>query len=355
MTLKRLIFVIAFLNLNYFGFSQVLEVCLGDTVNLQSSPSFVDSDFEWEFILDQGASIIGSQDDSTLRVCFITPGDYILQFREYALTDCYGLVEQNIRVLPNPVAAFENNPICVYDSALFINNSVSSDGLQSTVWRIGDQYFDDFNLNYVFSETGDYMVELSVVSNSGCSDLESLQFSISDRPTANFYFTPEYVSTLNPYVNFFNLSNTTSVLWDFGDSTTSELWQPNHTYESPGWFDVKLHVTDDLGCEDSITKSLLVADDIIFYLPNSFTPDGDGLNDTFGPNGFLLETFTFFEMKIFNRWGECIFESNDINNFWNGKSRNNTDVQTGVYHWSVRVTNQLGKEVRNIGELTLVR
>lgn len=354
MTDLRIIFVTAFLHFTISGFSQVTEVCIGDTIDFRSSPFIADNDFEWEFILDPGANIIGGQNDSILRVYFDNPGDYILQFREFALTNCFGVVEQNIRVLPNPIAAFENNPICVYDSASFINNSFSEDGIQSTIWKIGNQYFDDYNLNYVFNEAGDYLVELSIISNSGCSDQEALQFNIADRPTADFYFTPEKITTLNPEVNFFNLSNVGTVWWDFGDSTSSYQWQPNHIYESPGWFDVTLHLTDDLGCQDSITKSILVSDEIIFYLPTSFTPDGDGVNDTFGPKGYLIDTYTSYELKIFNRWGECIFISNDLNYTWDG-TKNNRDVQTGLYHWSLRVTNSFGKKVREIGELTLIR
>lgn len=350
----RIIIVTAILHITSVCFSQVMQVCIGDTVDFRSSPFSSNNDFEWEFILDQGAEIIGNSNDSTLKVHFDTQGDYILQFREFSLADCYGLVEQNVKVFPNPIAAFENNPICVFDSASFINNSFSEDGLQSSIWRIGNQYFSDFNLNYVFNEVGDYLVELSVMSNSGCSDLESLQFSISDRPSADFYYTPENITTLNPEVNFFNLSNVGTVAWDFGDSTVSDLWQPNHTYNSAGLFDVTLYLTDELGCEDSITKSLLVIDEIIFYLPNSFTPDGDGVNDTFGPKGYLTDKFTSYELKIFNRWGECIFVSNDINNTWDG-TKNYQDVQTGLYHWSVRVTNSSGKKIREIGELTLIR
>ena len=123
MTVLRIIFVTAFLHFTISSFSQVMEVCIGDTIDFRSSPYVADNDFEWEFILDAGANIIGGQNDSVLRVYFDNPGDYILQFRELALADCYGLVEQNIRVLPNPIAAFENNPICVFDSASFINNS----------------------------------------------------------------------------------------------------------------------------------------------------------------------------------------------------------------------------------------
>ena len=122
-------------------------------------------------------------------------------------------------VSPNPLAIFSSNQVCIYDTVEFFNTSIVSDGIQSSEWRIGDEVINTLNLNYKFNEIGEYLIELSVVSNAGCSDSESLTLNLSDRPLAEFYHYPEKITTLNPEVEFVNLSSEGTVNWDFGDNS----------------------------------------------------------------------------------------------------------------------------------------
>ena len=94
---------------------------------------------------------------------------------------------------------------------------------------------------------------------------------------------------------------------------------------------------------------------IDIFFPNAFTPDNDGLNDYFGPVGLNLEKFTF-TMYIFDRWGEMIYETSDVNKMWNGKPTGSDKIaQIGVYTWLVILIDQLGQEKRYIGRVTLLR
>ena len=106
----KLSFVIILLQFSFFGYSQVLNICSGDTIDFNSIATNPTNFVEWEFILDNGgATIISGQNTENLKVLFENPGNYILQFREYALSDCYGVVEKEIEVFPNPFSDFSNS------------------------------------------------------------------------------------------------------------------------------------------------------------------------------------------------------------------------------------------------------
>ena len=353
----KLKYVIILLQFSLFGYSQVLNICSGDTIDFNSIASSPTNFIEWEFILDDGgANIISGQNTESLKVLFENPGNYILQFREYALSDCYGIVEKEIEVFPNPFSDFSSNSICIFDSVTFTNNSTALDGIESSIWRIGDFVFNGLDFTYTFDEEGDYAIELKVVSTHGCADQSSLIFKLSDKPNADFYFSPQSITTLNNEVSFINLSTNAEIYnWSFGDSLQSQDFEPTNTYFNAGSYIVKLLIEDQLGCKDSISKSLLVENELIYYLPTSFTPDGDGVNDFFGIRGFRLDSYQEFSLDITNRWGDKIFSTNDVYSYWDGKSSDGSDIMSGLYFWTVTIKDELGKLTKEIGEVTLLR
>ena len=104
---------------------------------------------------------------------------------------------------------------------------------------------------------------------------------------------------------------------------------------------------DENGCSDSITKSLLVENELIFYLPTSFTPDGDGINDDFGIKGYNIDRVArVFHEIITNRWGEIIYSVDDINQSWNGENQFGNLAIPGTYLWSIRIKDELGKQTK---------
>ena len=345
-----------FLQLGFLSYCQILHLCQSDSlVNFSVTPSNYSNSIEWEFVSGNGAEIIDGQFSDSITVNFSNAGDYILQFREFGSPNCFTPVDLFVRVSPNPLAIFSSNQVCIYDTVEFFNTSIVSDGIQSSEWRIGDEVINTLNLNYKFNEIGEYLIELSVVSNAGCSDSESLTLNLSDRPLAEFYHYPEKITTLNPEVEFVNLSSEGTVNWDFGDNSFSDDWQPLHYFDAAGWYDVELTLEDDNGCIDSMVKSIFVENEMLIYLPTSFTPDGDGLNDEFGLKGFNIERMQEFRFEITNRWGEIIYSVDDINQHWNGKTVQGNDVVSVTYLWSIRLKDELGKTVHEIGEVTLLR
>lgn len=149
------------------------------------------------------------------------------------------------------------------------------------------------------------------------------------KPLANFY-----IATQNPMqglpVQLTNASfNAWSYAWSFGDGNGSFLVNPTHVYTQPGAYEITLIATDQKGCVDSISKWIEIAPERYIYLPNSFTPDGDGLNEYFYGRFIGLLSARFY---IFNRWGEEIFFSDQLNFVWNGKYEG-VPVQDGTYSW----------------------
>jgi len=149
------------------------------------------------------------------------------------------------------------------------------------------------------------------------------------KPMANFY-----IATQNPMqglpVQLTNASfNAWSYTWSFGDGNGSFLVNPTHVYTQPDAYEITLIATDQKGCVDSISKWIEIAPERYIYLPNSFTPDGDGLNEYFYGRFIGLLSARFY---IFNRWGEEIFFSDQLNFVWNGEYEG-VPVQDGTYSW----------------------
>lgn len=149
------------------------------------------------------------------------------------------------------------------------------------------------------------------------------------KPMANFYILTQAPMQGLP-VQLENASmNAWSYTWSFGDGNGSFLVNPTHTYAQPGPYEITLIATDQKGCIDSISKWIEIAPERYIYLPNSFTPDDDGLNDYFYGRFTGLMSARFY---IYNRWGEEVFFSDELNFVWDAKFEG-IPVQDGTYTW----------------------
>lgn len=139
--------------------------------------------------------------------------------------------------------------------------------------------------------------------------------------------------------------------WWFGDGNTSTMVHPNNEYSVPGDYEITLVATDEKGCLDTITKLITILDEFYLYIPNAFTPDGNRFNNTFSISAIGV---TDFNIKIFNRWGEFLYESNDVNFEWDGYY-NGKLVRDGTYVWKIfyRTVNS-DEEVGITGHVTIL-
>lgn len=138
--------------------------------------------------------------------------------------------------------------------------------------------------------------------------------------------------------------------WDFGDGHGASQQSPTHLYEQPGTYEVSLTVTTKEGCADS-ANGLIVIENNEVYIPNTFTPNDDGLNEGFRPVNRSGKSVSFF---IFNRWGECIYAASDITAAWNGTYAGKPCPQD-IYVCKVEWTDARGAQRKFTGHVTLIR
>jgi gliding motility-associated-like protein len=278
---------------------------------------------------------------------------------------CFDQVVQNIEILaPPPVADFDGGGNgCAPVTIAFENLSLYG---TNYLWNFGDG---GVSMNqepvYTYYIPGTYTVSL-LVTGPGGNEIAVHDTVVHVYPNSTAYFTanPEVVNTGDP-VYFYNLSNQADEFtWIFGDGNTSNETSPIHVYQSVGTFDVTLIANNEYNCPDTLTVDDAVLVDIGGYIgfPNAFTPDPTGSsggaydptrlnNDVFFPVFAGVEEF---QLQIYNRWGELLFESQDVNVGWDGYYRGQM-AQQGVYVWRAQVTFTDGKQVIRAGDLTLLR
>ncbi|NCP45374.1 MAG: T9SS type B sorting domain-containing protein, partial [Flavobacteriales bacterium] len=150
----------------------------------------------------------------------------------------------------------------------------------------------------------------------------------------------------------------TSWAWSFinGTPTSSTNQNPTICYDSIGTFDVQLIVSNSFGTDTLLISNYITVDSCIqqepiFIIPNVFSPNNDGNNDLFFVESFGLETLS---MKIYNRWGEKLFESNQLDAAWDGRTESGTICSEGTYFYIISITISEKKEVYK-GTLSLLR
>lgn len=221
-------------------------------------------------------------------------------------------------------------------------------------WKFGDGSFSTIqNPVKTYAIPGSYSVELEVTSSLGCKDdtviigfIDVYPFAIAD-----FYFTPAFTNT-RELVIFSNFSiNTSSFKWYFGDGDSSVLASPTHEYLEEGLYEITLIAMNPFGCNDTIIKTIEIKDEL-YFVANSFTPYPEGKNPEWGFVG--LKQLDEFELQVFDRWGEVVFETTDPSNTWDGKYENELCPQ-GVYTWRVKMKFKSRKIVEKIGHVNLLR
>jgi len=171
------------------------------------------------------------------------------------------------------------------------------------------------------------------------------------RPNADFVITS---STLfdNLPITFQNLTtNGETYSWEFGDGNSSTVVHPNNIYAEPGTYIVTLIATDEKGCMDTIAKPITIEEGYYVYIPNTFTPDGFRFNNVFEASTVGVQTLN---VKIFNRWGELVFESEERDFQWDGTYRG-APVQDGTYIWKIRYFTNSGREILTTGHINCIR
>ena len=265
----------------------------------------------------------------------------------------------SLRVNPLPAISFLPHLMqgCVPVQADFFNHSTAPSG-SSLIWNFGDHTTShDPNPSHQYSVPGHYDVSLFVLTPEGCSGFLAVPNAVTafGFPTAGFDQSTNVVSFLDPNVQFNDMSvDAVKWEWNFGDgSPTSRERNPVHAYADTGNFNIRLAVQSAGGCVDSTHGLLRVEDQFAIYIPNAFTPNGDGINDGFIAFGV---GYSDYDMRIVDRWGKLIFHSTSKTQPWDGTFFGNENpCQNDVYVYIITAYDKHHKERTYIGHVTLTR
>ena len=349
-------------------------------------------------------------------------GYYDISLVASSSLSCSGADSSTITIhVETAEANFSTDTLCQDDSYQF--NSLNNENIVSWTWSIDQVSSSTLNpFTTAISTSGNHTISLTVTSDIGCSDTQSKNVYVVERPISNFINEPACVGQFTSFENQ-SVGELTSVLWDFGDGQTTTAINPNHIFWSEGDFVVSLssfadhcpadvytetittfHVPDlslgddlllcqgeivKIGLPDSVTSelesiiwstgssgdSILVSldypivqvtgyinvcnkSDILEIMeecpvsaPTAFSPNGDGFNDEFN---IIDNNVASFNLTIYNRWGEMVYNSSSFQNGWDGIYKNN-QAPMDLYTFIVKGVKIDGIEFSQSGSFVLIR
>ena len=322
-------------------------ICIGDNINLSASGA---TTYSWSpssgINTTVGATVNASPTTTTTytitgtsQLGCVDSTTTVVIVGEYATID----------ITIGPTEGCE--PLTVY----FTNNTTDA---ASFVWNFGDNTFSlDTSPTHTYSTTGSYYPSVVITSTTGCVTTILLDtIIVHPLPIADFSSDPYFGITTILEEADYEFTNQSSGAdfyhWTFGDGTGDTTTDATHTYTAAGTYDVTLIATTIFGCADTIVQTpIIIIDEPSLWIPNAFTPNGDGVNDFFGIYGSSVKSY---HMKIFDRWGEMIFQNDDYFPTWDG-NYHGKPLNVGVYVYLVQVDYKDGTTMWRKGDVTLIR
>jgi gliding motility-associated-like protein len=263
------------------------------------------------------------------------------------VNQCADNATMDIQISPNPNVSFsaDNLLACSPLQGILTTQSIPNVTYE---WFINGQAAGNTStIDYDLSNPGCYDVELQV-DVSGCTATSILNdyLCVEAEPIASFTFIPGEFSAPSENVQFYNSTQgNNTYYWNYGDGNFSSQIEELHQYTNTaqGFF-ITLTATSPAGCIDSVTQFIGYEEQLVYYIPNTFTPDQDEHNQLWKPiftSGF--DPFNF-HVSIFNRWGELIWESYDHTMGWDGTYNKVIAVPEGTYTWVIDF------EVKNVDD-----
>jgi gliding motility-associated-like protein len=342
--------------------SSQIEICQGDCVDMSAVATGGNGNVNlswWEF--DAFGDIYIS-DGSELTECPMAVTTYIVLGEDGCQHPTTDTVFVIVRETPDVEFSVDFLEGC-FPTTLTFTNDTELELIESCLWDLnnGDLANICGELEYTYTSPGEYWPTLTVTSEYGCSNTDSLDvvIVIHDYPIADFEWEPNPVSTLENEVHFVNTSiGAVSYNWDIAGMLTTQWPNPSFTFppEDMSTFPVCLEAISIEDCADTICKDIFIESVLLLYAPNAFTPDQDGLNDFFLPviSGITSDSYIF---RIFDRWGHTVFETNQVNDPWLGDFQFGTYyVQNDVYIWQIEARElKTGDMKRFTGNVTIAR
>lgn len=325
-----------------------VEICLGGDVTLTAAGAGVGGSYVWDGGVFNGVPF--SPVVSGIYTVIGTNAD-----------GCENEDEVTVTVNPAMAVTFTADeligcaPFTVDFTSLFLGATYD--------WSFGDGSSSGAAApSHTFVTPGEYDISLEMVSAEGCVGYANYVdfITVVAQPIASFSYSPNQVDVMDTEVEFTNESlHATSYSWDFGDgSALSNEVNPVHVFPvTPNIrYMVTLTAENDLGCVDMAQQIVGVKDVLLYYIPNTFTPDGDTFNETFSPIFYSGVDIFDYHFTVFNRWGEMIFESYNPATGWNGTYGDQGLVREGTYIWTIEYGETMSDKLhQETGHVTILK
>ena len=301
------------------NFTLLLDTC-SFTIKTKNSSSFAVS-YQWDY----GDSNTDYNFEGNHN--YINPGDYNIQLIVASDSFCLDTSYIHISIPPLPVADFYYDALLCDSNVQFQNLSQNA---KEFIWDFGDSEISNLETpSHIYSQSGFFPVQLTAISVNNCQVITNKNIFFMSRKKADYDTRIDSCKGLLKFIDV--TKGATNYYWQFGDGGTSQDQTPVHKYLKEGKYNVLLTVNHETICSDSVLKTVTYEAPLgeKVFIPNSFSPNGDGHNDLFEIS--IFRPCEIYKLTIFNRWGQKVFESDDASNIhWDG-SFNGEKLAEDIY------------------------
>ena len=339
--------------------------CSGYPINIEGKDNTGTDDYTWTI---EGTLNYATNFQYTFNNPGLVPVHVVATNQK---TTCSYTLDTTISVFASPTPNFTVPSVCQGQPSVFTDAStISYKGLGDSIiqWAwITDDSLDNTadtlpTLIHTFLYAGAHSVQLTVTTNHGCQESIIKKVQVNVKPVARIVYRPNPLTITNPKVVFYDSSaNSSSTVgnyknyWNLGDGyIRTDSATITHVYDTPGVYIVTLAVQNTDGCADTVRDSVLVQQVFTMFIPDAFTPNGDGVNDVWKP---VSEGVLTYELQILNIWGGEMFRTTDPTAAWKGDYEGNGKIAPdGMYIYRIVCTDVYNQVIHTFkGNITLIK
>ena len=300
--------------------------------------------------------MVHSTFENPKNIKYTKPGPHLIRFT-ISENGCVKHRTDAIRVLADPRAkVLISDSIGCQPMTVTFRSLADSNHAAVNFWTINNLNFTDTCVVTTYSAIGAYSYSLVVKDKNNCTDtiLKKNFIKVNATPLAKFFTSSHYAGMADPRITFIDSTKEVHFTkYMFGDGSVSTQINTIYNYKAPGNYRYQLVAFTEFGCADTLVGDILIDDIKKDFVPNIFTPNNDGTNDNF----FIVgDNITKSEMKIFNRWGGLVFESENAVKGWNGIEKNTGQAcADGTYFYNIKMTLDDSRNYEFKGSLQLAR
>lgn len=306
--------------------------------------------YHWDF----GVKELNNDTSNAFSPTFTYPdsGTYVVTLYVNKGTTCSDSISRFVKVYPRLISKYDApTEVCPGDTVNFVDLSTSTYAINKWLWNFDDNSPIDTNQNtkHVFRFGGLYNVGLITMNEQGCVDTLFKKILVDPfKP-----FTGNDTTIVKGEKINFNPSDNGSYAWQPSTYLSNpNIYNPTGHFVDTGTFTYIIRVVSNTGCIAFDTINIRVLGNPYIAVPNAFTPNGDGKNDVFRPLLVGYQSVRYF--RIYNRYGEEMFSTTNINDAWDG-TFNGQNQELGTYYWMLGVKDRFGQDFDKKGDVILIR